>query len=199
MKMTCWLFLSAMLSTGLLAQQATDAPPAAPIQSPELAPALTNAPSPTQENSTNAPATKAPKRKHSPRKHSANTARKKDPAAELRTVPLVAGPAVVDANHVNVRGQAKLKSEVVTRLSKGQTVTVLEEITRNHSGPSEPSAWAKILLPTNTHVWVKSSYIDATNQTVLARKLNLRSGPGENYSVLGRLKRGDSEIGRAHV
>jgi uncharacterized protein YgiM (DUF1202 family) len=99
---------------------------------------------------------------------------------------------VVDANNVNVRGQAKLKSEVVTRLTKGQSVTVIEEITRNNSGPDEPSAWAKILLPASTHVWVNTSYVDATNKTVLPKKLNLRSGPGENYSVLGRLQRGDS-------
>ncbi len=107
-------------------------------------------------------------------------------------MPLVAGPAVVDANHVNVRGQPKLKSEVITRLTKGQSVVVVEEITRNNSGPDEPSAWAKILLPTNTHVWVSTAYIDPTNKTVLPKKLNLRGGPGENYSVLGRLLRGET-------
>jgi uncharacterized protein YgiM (DUF1202 family) len=99
---------------------------------------------------------------------------------------------VVQANHVNVRGQAKLKSEVVTRLDKGQTVTVVEEIVRNNSGPDEPSAWAKILLPTNSHVWVNTVYIDATNKTVLPKRLNLRSGPGENYSILGRMDHGDA-------
>jgi uncharacterized protein YgiM (DUF1202 family) len=106
-------------------------------------------------------------------------------------VPLVAGPAVVDANHVNVRGQAKLKSEIVARLNKGQPVTVLEEITHNLSAPDEPSAWAKILLPTNAHVWVNTPYIDATNKTVIPKKLNLRSGAGENYSVIGQLAHGD--------
>ena len=50
------------------------------------------------------------------------TAKKKEP--ELRTVPLVAGNAVVVASNVNVRGQAKLNSEVITRLNKGQQVAV---------------------------------------------------------------------------
>ena len=96
------------------------------------------------------------------------------------------------ASNVNVRGQAKLKSEVVTRITKGQSVTVLEEIVRNNSGPDEPSAWAKIVLPPGAHVWVNTAFIDASNQTVMPKKLNLRSGPGENYSVIGRLQRGDA-------
>ncbi len=110
----------------------------------------------------------------------------------LDVVPLVAGPAVVVASNVNVRGQARLKSEVVARVTKGQTVTVLEEIVRNNSLADEPSAWAKILLPTNAHVWVNRTYISATNNSVMPKKLNLRSGPGENYSVLGQLQAGDT-------
>jgi uncharacterized protein YraI len=107
-------------------------------------------------------------------------------------VPLVAGPAMVVASNVNVRGQAKLKSEVVTRITKGQSVTVLEEIVRNNSGPDEPSAWAKIALPPGAHVWVNTAFIDPSNQTVKPKKLNLRSGPGENYSVIGLMHSGDA-------
>ncbi len=107
-------------------------------------------------------------------------------------MPLVAGPAVVIASNVNVRGQAKLKSEIVGRVNKGQAVTVLEEIVLKNSGPDEPSAWAKILLPTNIYVWVNSSFINASNKTVAPKKLNVHSGPGENYSVLGTMKRGDA-------
>lgn len=120
------------------------------------------------------------------------SASKRVPFPELRTVPLMPGPAEVVASNVNVRGQAKLKSEVVTQVTKGQTVTVIEEIVRNNSGPMEPSAWAKIALPPNTHVWVHSDFINAADQTVKPRKLNLRSGPGENYSVIGVLQRGDT-------
>jgi len=182
MKMNCWLVFGVMLSTSLLAQQVTNAPPAGPIENP----------APAAAASTNAPE-KAPKKKAGAKKKKAKQPSKnKDAAAQLKTVPLVAGPATVEANHVNVRGQPKLNSEVVTRLSKGDSVTVIEEITRNNSGPDEPSAWAKIYLPANVHVWVNTTYIDPTNKTVLPKRLNFRSGPGENYSVLGRLMRGDA-------
>jgi len=193
-----------MLSMSLMAQSVTNTAPSAPIQMPAAAPAATLTPAPAKTNAPAAkavkkkaaakkagktPAKKAPAKKDAPKKA---VAKKKEALPELKTVPLVAGPAVVVASNVNVRGQAKLKSEVVARITKGQPVTVIEEIVRNNSGPSEPSAWAKIALPANAHVWVNSSFIDASNQTVLPKRLNLRSGPGENYSVIGRLQRGEA-------
>jgi SH3-like domain-containing protein len=164
---------------------------------PAAAPAATIAPATAK---TNAPAAKAAKKKgakkaeKAPQKKAVKkaAAKKKEALPELKTVPLLAGPAVVVASNVNVRGQAKLKSEVVTRITKGQSVTVLEEIVRNNSGPDEPSAWAKIVLPPGAHVWVNTMFIDTANQTVKAKKLNLRSGAGENYSVIGRLQHGDA-------
>jgi uncharacterized protein YgiM (DUF1202 family) len=184
MKMNCWLLFGAMLSTSVLAQQVTNAPPGAPIVTPEAAaPAAAGTNAPAAKNHKSTPPKKA--------------AKKKPAAAELRTVPLVPGPAVVEAHNVNVRGQAKLKSEIVSRLTNGQPVTVIEEITQNNSGPDEPSAWAKIALPPSAHVWVNTAYLDPTNKTVLPKKLNLRSGPAERFSVIGTLQRGDSvkEVG----
>lgn len=170
-----------------MAQQVTNPPPAAPLGAPGADLSATNA------VTGGPPATNAVPKKKSIRKKAPpkSTAKKKVPGAELKTVPLVAGPAVVAANHVNVRGQPKLKGEVVTQLTNGQPVTVIEEITHNNSGPEEPSAWAKIVLPPGAHVWVKAAYVDA-NKAVKPRKLNLRAGPGENYSVVGRLQRGDA-------
>src|SRR5579859_843266 len=192
MKLNCWIFLGAMLSTTLLAQQVTNAPPAAPLGAPATDSGSTNSANPTELGGTNAAPTKpAAKKKSNRKKTPKSVTAKKEPGAELKTVPLVPGPAVVAANHVNVRGQPKLNSEVVTRLTNGQPVTVIEEITRKNSGPDEPSAWARIQLPPNAHVWVKGSYLD-DNKAVKPRKLNLRAGPGENYSVLGRLQRGDT-------
>ncbi len=180
-----------LLSTGLLAQQATNPAQPAAVQTPAAASALTNA-APSAAANTNAPTAK-PAQKKSKKKKSASPAAtaKRDAGAELKTVPLVAGPAVVIASNVNVRGLAGLKGEVLGRVTKGQPVTVLSEVTLRKSGPEEPSAWAKILLPTNIHVWVNSSLVDDTTKTVTARKLNVRGGPGENFSVLGLLKKGD--------
>lgn len=107
-----------------------------------------------------------------------------------RTTPLKPGPAVVVANHVNVRGQPRLMGEILTRLGRGHKVTVLEEIQLQNSGPEEPSAWAKILLPQDSKVWVSGLFIDPTDKKVTATRLNLRGGPGENYSILGRIERG---------
>lgn len=196
MKRTFWLFCGAILTSSLLAQQAPDAPPTQPA-TPAAAPGATPAPAaPTAESPAVAPApAPAAKPATTPKKKTvkkAPAAAKKAPAVELRTVPLVAGPAVVVASNVNVRGQARLRSEVVGRVTKGQEVTVLEEIVLKKSAADEPSAWAKILLPAGIHVWVNTHYIDPTNKTVVATKLNLRSGPGENYSVLGQLLKGDT-------
>jgi uncharacterized protein YgiM (DUF1202 family) len=152
---------------------------------------VTNTPAAPDLNAS--PTNAVPKKKSAGKKKSKKPAvKKKSSAAELRTVPLVPGPAIVDATHVNVRGQPRLKSEIVTRLEKDQRVTVVEEITRNNSGPEEPSAWAKIALPSEVHVWVNSSFIDTATKAVKPKKLNVRSGAGENFSVLGRLERGET-------
>lgn len=194
MKYNCWFVVGTMLSTGLLAQEAANTAPPAAIQTPAAAPAAALTPAPAR---TNAPAVKAAKNKAAT-KQAPKASAKKAPARtmaalpELRTVPLVAGPAMVVASNVNVRGQAKLTSEIVGRVTKDQSVTVIEEIVRNNSGPNEPSAWAKIALPPGARVWVHNAFINATDQTVVPRRLNLRSGPGENYSVIGLLHRGDA-------
>jgi len=187
--MNSYLLFAVLLSGSLFAQQATNSSPP-PIETPAAAPAVTNAPTAPGMESTGTNA--VPKKKAVGKKRSKKSVvKKKNPAAELKSVPLVAGPATVDANHVNVRGQPRLNSEVVARLAKGQNVTVLEEITHNNSGPDEPSAWAKIALPSDVHVWVNNGFID-TNKTVKPKKLNVRGGPGENFSVLGRLEHGET-------
>jgi len=105
-------------------------------------------------------------------------------------VPLVAGPATVSANHVNVRSKAGLVGEVLTHVTNGTPVTVVEEIHLKKSGPDEPSAWAKVLLPSDTKVWVKTSLLE--NNSVSAKKVNLRAGPSENFGIVGTLNKGDA-------
>jgi len=182
MKHNYWLIFGALISTSVLAQQVTDTPASAPSATP----VAENA---SPSSATNAPALKKKSKRKSEKKPAPQ---KLAPVYELKTVPLAPGPAMVAASNVNVRGQAKLKSEVLTRLTKGQTVTVMEEIVHNNSGPQEPSAWAKIVLPPAVHVWVHSSFIEATNKSVTPKKLKVRAGPGEEYSVVGMLNRGDA-------
>ncbi len=201
MRKNVWLFLAVVLSTRLLAQQVTNPPPAAPIAPPSTTPApaattigpatniapATNALSTTTNASKPKAESKKPKAKKSEKK---SVVKKKETAPEPVITPLVVGKATVLASNVNIRGQAKLRSEVVGKLQKGDTVDVLEEILLRKSETNEPSAWAKIILPASMHVWVHSSFV-SSNKTVIPKKLKLRAGPGEEYSVLGIVKRGD--------
>ena len=100
--------------------------------------------------------------------------------------------AIVKKDRVTVRGQASLAGEPITRLKKGETVIVLDEIVPKKHKRGEPARWMKIQLPANTPVWVYAPYVETGNHTVNIKRLNLRAGPGENFSVIGRLDRGTS-------
>ncbi len=106
--------------------------------------------------------------------------------------------AIVKDGRINVRGKPTLVGEVVTQLQKGEKVVVLEEITIANPKTNEPPRWFRIQMPPNTPVWVYAPYIDPAGKTVKVSKVNLRAGPGENFSVIGRLDRGAavSEIRR---
>src|SRR5690349_24693086 len=108
MRTTSNLLIAMMLSGSVLAQQAAN-PQTAPNDTNSPTAAVTNVTAPPADlGATNAPAKKAPVKKKSTRKPGTKP---KKTVSELRTIPLVPGPAIVDANHVNVRGQAKLNSE----------------------------------------------------------------------------------------
>ncbi len=121
------------------------------------------------------------------------TTKKPEPApkkaAVEKPIVLVPGNATISGNNVNVRGKAGYKGEVVTKLNNGDAVTVIEQVILQKPKAGEPSQWAKINLPASAHVWVHNAYIDA-NKTVKPKKLNVRTGPGENYSVIGTLEQG---------
>ena len=175
MKTNGWLILGMMITAGALAQDNTNALP--PMPAPLVAPA---AEQPAAE-----PATKPVPVTH--KKHAA--APKPVPLVEP-TVALVPGTAEVTVNSVNVRGQAGLKGEVIGKLAKGDVVTILVQENLHKHGVGEPAQWANISLPASIKVWLNARFVDATNNTVLPKKLNLRAGPGENYSVLGTIERG---------
>lgn len=99
-----------------------------------------------------------------------------------------ADEAVVKAARINVRGQPSTGSEIVTQLKQGEKITVLEEIVHPKPGKDEPAKWLRIALPSNTPVWVNTQFL--TNGAVAVPRLNIRSGPGENFSVIGRVPKG---------
>ncbi|MSU57451.1 MAG: hypothetical protein EXS35_04600 [Pedosphaera sp.] len=161
---SCCLFLGALLATSVLAQTTTSPVPTSP-------------PPKAAAKSAEKAAPKA-------------AAKKSAPVEEFRTIPLVPGTASVIASNVNVRGKAGFVGEILFRVSKGASVTVIEEVKLKNSKEDEPSAWAKIGLPSGAHVWINSAFIDTTNKTVKPKKLNLRGGAGENYSIIGTLEKG---------
>ena len=184
MKTNCWLILGTMIATSAVAQVNTNKlpeipPPATAVLAPVVAPV---------ETKTNAPVKKAPvKHKKKAAKAPAAAVEKKIAAQPVTLVP---GPATVAVENLNLRGQAGLKGEVVGHAKKGDAVTVISEINLDKPKAGEPAQWAKIALPVGTKVWVNSKFVDATNKTVSVKKLNLRGGPGENFSVLGVLEKG---------
>ncbi len=148
---------------------------------------------PTLADDTTAATNKAPvaAAKPAPRKivqskgASTQPAKKAEPKPEPVFNP---EPAVAKQPNVNIRGQAKINSEIVGHLKKGDAVNVLEEITLKKPKQDEPSRWFRIALPPSQAVWIHSSFVDGT--TVKATKLNMRGGPGEEYSILGRMEKG---------
>ncbi len=174
--------LGVMLVTSAVAQNNPNA--GGPASTPTTPPPAEAAPA-------TAPATETapPVEKSKPVKHKHHAAAKMVPIAEP-TVTLVPGPAQVAVKSLTARGQAGLKGEVVAHLKQGDTVTVLSQINLDKHKVNEPAQWAQIAFPSSAHVWAFAKFIDKANNTVLSKKLNLRGGPGENYSVLGSIERG---------
>ncbi|HAV64264.1 MAG TPA: hypothetical protein DCY13_18095 [Verrucomicrobiales bacterium] len=101
-----------------------------------------------------------------------------------------ADTGTVNEDTVNIRGRAGFIGEVITRVSRGDTVTILEEVRLASPKPGEPADWLRIALPANTPVWIHTSYIDPATQTITASRLKVRGGPSINHSVLGFIPQG---------
>jgi uncharacterized protein YgiM (DUF1202 family) len=190
MKTICTI-LGTLMAASLFAQDNSNSLPSMPppVSSPaaETAPAAPPAAAPSAGTpaATTAPAEPKHRKHHVVKKKTYKSAKasRSEPG-----VMLAPGPAEVSASELTVRGQAGLKGETITHLSKGETVTILEQINLSHHEADEPSQWVKIAYPTNADVWVSSKYI--SNGAVSIKKLNLRAGPGENYSVVGVVEQG---------
>ena len=100
--------------------------------------------------------------------------------------------AVVNADRVNVRSSPSVNSEVFAQLAKGETVSVLETIAPQKTELGAPAQWSRISLPATVPVYVNASFV--SKGIVTANQLNLRSGPGEQFSVLAKLARGTKVI-----
>lgn len=209
MKMNKWLVITAVIFAGLTTRSAfgdtkaaADVPPllpppslteSAPIDTPpsQPAPAPAEVAAPESQNIPPVEQPVAAEKKTAKPAAKKKTAQKAAPKFTEVSQPLNPGPAVVTARRVNVRGKATMRSEVLGRLTNGEPVNVIAELRRDNKRPDDPDVWAQIELPAAIHGWVHGKYVDA-NKTVTAKKLNVRGGPGENFSIIGLLKKGDT-------
>jgi uncharacterized protein YgiM (DUF1202 family) len=191
MKKTICTILGTLMAASLLAQNNSNSLPAipAPVSSPAAESAPAPAPQTTTVNTPAATPSPAPVKHKKHHMAKAKSEGKKKYAKAEPSVMLAPGSAEVNATELVVRGQAGMKGEMVGHLYKGDNVVILEEIDLSHHEADEPSQWAKISYPTNGHVYVDAKYIDASGM-VKTKKLNLRAGPGENFSVVGVVEQG---------
>jgi len=188
MKTNVWLTLTALVATSALAQPVTTPPTATPAPAtPTAAPVKPEKKTPAEATS---PASAAKVEKKRAAKAAKRAAEKPKPMYDEKPAFLSPGKATITGNNVNVRGKATIFSEILTRLNTGDSVTVIEQVIRDNPKGGEPTQWAKIAIPAGVHVWVHGAYIDATNKVVLPKRLNVRTGPGENYSIVDVIERG---------
>jgi len=201
MKKKAWLVtLVASLGAGaVLAQSTNTVAPATPstpapapaisTPAPEAVPTVAPVAAPSDATaSTNAATPAKAKKKAVAKKPVAKAVSTGLPAAHVLLEPPV--PATVKVDSLNLRGQPSLSGEVIAKLKKGETVTILEEVTLDKVRKDEPAKWVKIQLSTNVPVWVAAHLIDPATKAVTVNKLNLRGGAGEDFNVLGTLEKG---------
>lgn len=91
---------------------------------------------------------------------------------------------------LNVRSEPNFTSDILTHVHRGQSVQVFEQLSLSKPKPNEPTNWARIGLPTNASVWVAAQYIDTNTMTVSARRVNVRGGPSDSYTIVCRIEKG---------
>jgi uncharacterized protein YgiM (DUF1202 family) len=97
---------------------------------------------------------------------------------------------IISADRVNVRARASLIGERVAQLRKGDKVTVRAKITVAPPRKGEPADWLRIAMPAAGQTWVHMGFVEEGKVT--AKKLNVRAGGGERFSIVGRLAKDDA-------
>jgi uncharacterized protein YgiM (DUF1202 family) len=101
-------------------------------------------------------------------------------------------PAVIKGDRTNVRAKPGFDGEVLASLKKGDVVSVIGEVDGVGADGKTTRSWSKIALPAKVAVWVYGPLLDAKTKTVKGATVNLRAGPGRNYSELGKINQGAS-------
>lgn len=88
--------------------------------------------------------------------------------------------ATVAADRVNLRAQPAKNSEVIGQFDNGYEFTVV----------STREGWVEVQIPQNLDVYAHKDFVK--DGTVTASPLNLRAGPGINYSRVGTVAKGEA-------
>ncbi len=94
------------------------------------------------------------------------------------------------ADRVNVRSRPGFSGEIVTQLTRGQAVSVVDTLTLRQPTAGEPPLWAKIELPPDSPSWASADFVDPASGLVRADLLNIRSGPTFDHGIIARAKNG---------
>lgn len=88
---------------------------------------------------------------------------------------------VVTQDKINVRAGANINFEVLSKLVNQEKVTVV----------GKSYNWYKISLPPDARCYINERYvkIEDTEGVVSANRVNIRSNPGDNFSILGQVNK----------
>ncbi len=85
----------------------------------------------------------------------------------------------VTGDRVNLRAGPDLNVEVLDSAMRGEELVCLEQT----------NGWVAVQSPESLDFWVAAEYVQ--NGVVQPEKLNVRSGPSQNYSVVAVVNKGD--------
>ena len=86
----------------------------------------------------------------------------------------------VAGDRVSLRTMPNVESELLDRAMRGEELELL----------GETNGWVAVQAPNSLSFWVSGQYVQ--NGVVQPEKLNVRSGPSPNYSVVCVVNKGDS-------
>ena len=86
----------------------------------------------------------------------------------------------VTGDRVSLRAKPDINSELLDRAMLDDELVFL----------GETNGWVAVQAPDTIDLWVSGQYVK--NGTVQPSKLNVRSGPSQNYSVVCVVSKGDS-------
>jgi len=87
---------------------------------------------------------------------------------------------IVTGDRVSLRAEPNLDAELLDRAMSGEEMVYFEET----------NGWVAVQAPENLNFWVAGEYIE--EGVVQPNKLNVRSGPSRNYSVVAVVEKGDT-------